>query len=113
MNANNFLFKAGQSKKSTLDKAYNKHINNILVSIDEEEEDRWETYSLIVQELINHGKGDYFKELKYRITDGENANKVILDIIERDAEGMNNFVWFFKRRIEEYLEEDFFRQFYI
>lgn len=113
MNANIFLFKAGQGKKSTLDKAYNKHINKLLTSLNEEEEDRWETYSLIVQELINQGKESYFKEIKYRITDGENTNEVILDIINREVDDVNDFIWFFKRRLEEYIEDDFFKRFYV
>ena len=45
MNANNFLFKASHGKRTTLDKAYYNHINYILGSLDEEQENRWETYN--------------------------------------------------------------------
>jgi hypothetical protein len=35
----------------------------------------------------------------------------MLDIIEREADTVDNVMWFFKRRIEEYLEEDYFKKF--
>jgi len=112
MEANNFLIKAGQCKTTTLDKAYSKHINNIIKTLDEEKEGRWETYNIIIKELIKEGKGDYFPEIKYRITDGEDPNKVILDIIERNVDEVNGLIWFFKKRIEEYIDDDFMRRFY-
>ena len=112
MEANNFLLKAGQGKKTALDKAYHKHISCILETLDEEKEGRWETYNLIIQELINQGKGDYFREIKYRLTDGEDPNTVILDIIERELDEVNGLIWFLKKRVEEYLEDDFIRRFY-
>ncbi len=112
MDANKFLFKASQGKNTTLDKAYYRHINNLIETLDEEKEARWETYNMIIQELINEGKSYYFNEIKYRLTDGEDPNSVILDIIERDEEGINGLIWFLKRRIEEYLEEDYLRKFY-
>jgi hypothetical protein len=112
MEANNFFIKAGQGKTTTLDKAYCKHISSIIETLDEEKEGRWETYNIIIQELINEGKGKYFDEIKYRLTDGENPNQVILDIIERDIDGVSGLIWFLKRRLEEYLEDDFFRRFY-
>ena len=112
MEANNFLFKAGQGKKTALDKAYYKHINTIISTLDEEKEGRWETYNIIIQELINGGKGDYFQEIKYRLTDGEDTNEVMLNIIERDVDEVNGLIWLLKRRIEEYLEDDYIRRFY-
>ena len=111
MEANNFFIKAGQGKKTTLDKAYSKHISTIIETLDEEKESRWETYNIIIQELINEGKGKDFEEIKYRITDGEDPNKVMLDIIERDIDSVNEIIWFLKRRIEEYLEDDYLRAF--
>ncbi len=111
MEANRIL-KASQGKKSALDKAYSKHISIILESLDEEKEGRWETYNIIIQELINEGKGDYFQEIKYRLTDGEDPNQVILDIINREVDEINGLIWFLKRRVEEYLEDDYIRRFY-
>ena len=112
MEANDFLIKAGHGKKTTLDKAYHKHIHSILQTLDEEKENRWETYNIIIQELINQGKDNYFEEIKYRLTDGEDPNHVMLDVIGREVDDMNGLIWLLKRRIEEYLEDDYLRRFY-
>jgi hypothetical protein len=63
--------------------------------------------------LVRQGKGNYLKEIKYRLSDGENPNEVILNIIERESENVDSLTWFFKRRVEEYLEDDYFRRFYL
>jgi hypothetical protein len=112
MEANDFLLKSNHGKKTILDREYVKHINKILTNIDEDEEARWETYNIVIQELINQGKGDYFQEIKYRLTDGENPNEVILDIIGRVIDEVDGLIWFLKRRIEEYLEDDYIKKFY-
>jgi hypothetical protein len=111
MGTNIFLLNPSHSKKSTLDKAYYNHINNILSTLNEEEEGRWEIYSVIIQQLVGQGKEDYFKEIKYRLTDGEDPNSVILDIINRESEDMDSLTWFFKKKIEEYVEDDYLKRF--
>ena len=113
MGTNHLFLQASKGRKTTLDKAYNRHISNILLNLNEEDEARWETYNLIIIELVKNGYQDYFDEVKYRLTDGENPNYVILDIIDRDLDGVDGLVWLLKRRIEEYIEEDFIRRFYI
>lgn len=112
MEANNFILKAGQEKSTTLDKAYSKHIIGILQTLDEEKEGRWETYNIIISELLRQGKGKYFQEIKYRLTDGEDPNEVMLDIINRDAEDIDDLLWVLKRRVDGYLEDDFIKRFY-
>lgn len=112
MEANNFILKAGQGKSTTLDKAYSKHINCILQTLDEEKEGRWETYNIIIEELLRQGKGKYFQEIKYRLTDGEDPNQVMLDIINRDVENVDGLLWFLKIKVDEYLEDDFIKRFY-
>ena len=112
MGANIFMLKTSQGKRTALDKAYNKHIKTVIETLDEEKEGRWETYNIIIQELINDGKGDYFQEIKYRLTDGEDPNHVMLDIINREVDEVNGLIWFLKRRVEEYLEDDYIRSFY-
>ena len=112
MRANNLLIKANQGKKTILDRAYTKHINSIFETLDEEKESRWETYNVIMEELINDGKGIYFEEIKYRLTDGENPNSVMLDIINREPDTNSGLLWFLKKRIEEYIEDDYLRRFY-
>ena len=106
MKAKRVNLRAGQGKQSVLDKAYNKHIKEVLDTVDDEIRERWETYQVIFEELVKEGKEDYFNEIKYRLTDGEDPNQVILDIIERDTDNLNGLLWFLKRRIEEYIEDD-------
>ena len=111
MERHNFLMKSKLNKRTVLDKAYNKHINTIIDNLDEENEARWETYNIAIQELI--GEGDYFDEIKYRLTDGENPNTVILDIVNRNIQDANSLTWILKKRIEDHLEEDYIKRFYL
>jgi len=113
MEAKNILFNYTNSKRTSLDKAYNKHMLSIMESLDEEKQARWETYNLIVEVLTESTNIDYIKEIKYRLTDGEDPNKVMLDIIERENDNIDGLAWFLKRRIEEYIDEDFFNRFFI
>jgi hypothetical protein len=113
MMGNNFyLLNPSHGKESTLDKAYHKYIEKLRLTLSEDDENRWEIYSIIMEQLISQGKYEYLTEIKYRITDGENPNQVILDIIERESDNVDNVTWFFKRRIEEFLDDDFFKRFY-
>lgn len=112
MESKNSLLTSCGNGRTILDKAYNKHILNVINSLDEEKNDRWETYNLIVSELSKNTEKDYLKEVKYRLTDGEDPNLVILDIIEREHELAGGLVWFLKKRVEEYVEEDFFKRFF-
>ena len=113
MEANDFKLRARRGKQTMLDKAYSKYINTVLDTIDEEQEMRWETYNLIIEELINDNFLDYFEELKYRITDGEEPSVVLLEIINREQDGVSGLVWSLKRRLEEYIDEDYFNRFLI
>jgi len=112
MGVNNFLVTTCQTKKSRLDKVYYEHINNLLSGLNEEEEIKWETYGLVIENLLNQGHKNVLKEVKYRMTDGENPNEIILDLIQRHSDTVDGMVWFLKRRIEEYLEEDFYKKFF-
>jgi hypothetical protein len=105
-------FQVNQGNKTNLDKAYRKHVTTLSTSFDEETETRWETYNMIIHSLIKNTKYDYITEIKYRLTDGENVNEIILDIINREVLDADGLVWLLKRRVEEYLEEDFFKRFY-
>lgn len=111
MNTKNILFKSGSNRRTNLDKAYNKHIINLFEELDDDKKARWETYNLIVEVLIESTKNDYITEIKYRITDGEDPNYVILDIINRESDVVDGLVWFLKKRIEEYIDEDYFNKF--
>ena len=113
METNDFILKASQRKNTNLDKAYNKLITEMLQTLNEEKEERWETYNLIVEELLRQNKGKYFEEIKYRLTDNEDPNAVMLEIIDRDEEdSVDGFLWFLRNRIVEYMEEDFIKRFH-
>ena len=107
----NLLLSPTKGKKSTLDKAYQQHVVNIIKTLSEEEEARWEIYSVIFQQLLNYGHTDIIKEIKYRLTDGENPNVVFLDVLDRDSDSFDSLTWFLKRRVEEYLDEDLMKRF--
>ena len=107
-----FIVKSGSGKNTNLDKAYSKLINSLLVEMDEEKEERWETYNLIIKELFETDNGMYFEEIKYRLTDGENPNHVILDIASRYHPNELSFLLtFLLKRVEEYSDEDYFKRF--
>ena len=111
MGANIFLDATCQTKKTRLDKIYQKHINCLFETLEEEDEIRWETYGLVVDQLMNQGHKNVLKEVKYRLTDNENPNSVMLDLIARYSDSMDGLVWLLKRRIEDYLEDDFYKRF--
>lgn len=108
-----FIVKNSCGKNTLLDKKYTKLLNNIILNSCEEEEIRWETYNLIIKELIKLNDCEYFQEIKYRFTDGENPNKVLIDVISRyNGDDLNHLILFLVKRVEEYAEEDFFKRFY-
>ena len=96
-------------KTPVLDKIYSRYINNISHNLSEEDEARWELYSIIIQELYNTNNDIFINEIKYRITDGETPNKVFLSVLQK----MNSEnLWFVKKRLEEFDDEDFFKMFF-
>lgn len=112
MRANKFILKASQGKNTRLDKAYQKLIIEIKGNLNEEQEERWEIYNLIIEELINTDRLEAFQEIKYRLTDNEDPNKVMLDIIERYEYDKDSIYPILKSKIEGYIEEDFFKRFH-
>jgi hypothetical protein len=112
MGFSNFLTSNKHKGFTKLDKIYYNHIGGLLKDFDEQEELRWDTYYLIIDNLTRQGYKSVLSELKYRITDGDNPNEVILDIIHRYSENIDGVVWLLKKRVEEYLEEDFYKKFF-
>lgn len=112
MGVNIFLNTTCQTKRTRLDKLYYEHVNCLLNDLNEEDEIKWETYGLIIDSLLNQGHNNVLKEIKYRMTDGENPNEIILDLIQRHSDTVDSMIWFLKRRVEEYLEDDFFKKFF-
>lgn len=108
----NNVIKDGSGRYSNLDKEYSKFLENTLNNIyDDAILYRWETYNLIMSELIELGENKLFDEIKYRFTDGENPNEVILDILNRTPNA-SGFLWLIRKRISEYIDEDFENEFY-
>lgn len=102
------LITKAKNKTPLLDKIYSRYINNISHNISEDDEARWEVYGIIIQELCDTNNDVFINEIKYRITDGENPNTVFLDILERQN---NESLWFVKKRLEEFDDEDFLKRF--
>ena len=106
-----FTIRDGSGTYSKLDKEYNNYINKTLRELDEDKGNRWDIYNLIMNELITLGLHTVFEEVKYRLTDGEEPNHIMLDVITREGK-LSELSWFLKNRIEEYIEEDFYNRFY-
>ena len=108
----NYVIKDGSGRYSNLDKEYSKFLETTLKDVqDDAILYRWETYNLIMSELLKLGKINLFNEIKYRFTDGEDPNKVMLEILER-VPNLSGFLWLIRKRIVEYIDEDFENQFY-
>jgi len=90
-----------------LDKLFNNLIRNNFSPSDE----RLEIYNFVTSELYKNKMFDYLSELKYRITDGENPNKVMLEIATRDDITQTIF-WPISRRLQDYWDEDLYSEFY-
>lgn len=108
-----FIVKTGSGKNTNLDKAYRKLISEVLNTNDEEKDERWEIYNLIIREFFVIDNGRYFQEIKYRFTDGEDPNEVLLDIISRYThEELSSLSSYLVQRLRDYIEDDFFKRFY-
>jgi hypothetical protein len=111
MEITNFILKTGAGKNTKLDKEYLLFINNVISKQNEQENERWETYNIILKEFLTIDE-NILKEFKYRVTDGDNPNEVILNTFDKYSnENLSALSWLLKRRIEEYLEEDFYKRF--
>ena len=80
----NTILNFGLKESKILNKTFNNLITKMLHQMDDSELSRLTTYDIILNEWIDEGKMTYLDELKYRVTDGENINQVLLDIIKND-----------------------------
>ena len=110
MQNTDFTIKLGCGKYTPLDKAYSRLIHDIIRKLDDSLEERWETYGLIMDELLEIGRGDVFEEIKYKLTDDEDPNEVFLETLDGLADRAS-ILWFLRRRIDDYIEEDFYSRF--
>lgn len=102
--------KSGHNK-NRLDEMFDRLIRETLKNIDEVDEERWETYDLILFELKRECNYEQYDEIKYRLTDGEAPTDVFYDIIMR-GDYSSSLIWLFKGRLEIYIEEDYYKRFH-
>lgn len=106
----NITIRASSGKFNNLDKDYSKFITHTMATVDAETNSRWETYSIIMDELLNINKIDCFEEAKYRLTDGEDPNLVMIDMVDRNK-NISGLLWFIRKRLQEYIDDDFYNRF--
>lgn len=106
-----FTIKCGSGTYTKLDKDYKNYIKKTVSFLDEEKKARWDIYNLFMNELIKLELKTIFDEVKYRLTDGEEPNKLILEVISREPK-LSELSWFLKNKIEIFIEEDFYEKFY-
>ena len=106
-----FTIRGGSGAYSNLDKEYSKFINKTLRELDDDKGNRWDIYNLIMNDLITLGLHTIFEEVKYRLTDGEEPNHIMLDVVTRE-DYTSELAWFLKNKIEGYIEDDYYSRFY-
>lgn len=113
MSKYNNIEKMRTGKSTMLNREYTKLVNNLSNNDDEENETRWEVYNVIIGEFFQLDGGRYVDEIKYRFTDGEDINNILSDIISRyGTDEISHFLWQMKKRLDDFIEEDFFKRFY-
>ena len=112
MKSFNHQIKGGFGRCLNLDKEYNRYLEKTLKKIqDDDMLHRWDVYNLIMEELIELNKLDLFDEVRYRITDDEDPNEVMMDVLNK-AEVLSGLLWLIKKRIKFFIDEDFENRFY-
>ena len=112
MKSFNHPIKGGFGRCLNLDKEYNRYLEKTINKIqDDDILYRWDIYNLIMEELIELDKLDLFDEVRYRITDDEDPNHVMIDVLDK-AEVLSGFLWLIKKRIKFFIDEDFENRFY-
>lgn len=104
----NYTIRLGVGKYNYLDKAYRDLIRKQINDSDSWAK-RWETYDMIINEIIIQCNEEIFEEIKYRVTDGENVNQVLLSIMNDDME-YNLTTRLLIRKINEYSDIDWLKE---
>jgi DNA-directed RNA polymerase subunit N (RpoN/RPB10) len=95
------------NKKGHLECAYQRFLNKELSRLDDDKKiERWEIYNMISNELVAHGYTTEWDEFKYRITDKENPNDVIIDIL--DGIERTSLLHTLYGMVEVFKDEDFY-----
>lgn len=98
-----------RTEKNHLNSAYMQFMRECVVRTKEEHISRWETFYDIITELEHLEHHAEVKEIKYRLTDGENPCEVMHDIIFRIEP--SPLLKTLALNVEDYLEEDEFSRF--
>jgi len=109
MSLNDFTIDNGYSYNSYLNTAY-RHFLLTIRGLSESEILRWENYSMIADELLSLELYNEFEELKYRLTDNENPNEVIIDILSKIE--VSTLLSCLRHNVYQYIEEDKYSRFY-
>tara|TARA_R110000772_G_scaffold17946_1_gene49756 strand:+ start:9770 stop:10105 length:336 start_codon:yes stop_codon:yes gene_type:complete len=106
-----YTIKNGHGSYSSLDKEYKRFIKDEINGLDDTDTNRWDIYNIIMDDLIELGLHNVFAEVKYRITDGEEPNAIMLEVLSR-KDYKSELSWFLKNRVKFYIEEDYYSSFF-
>ena len=110
MDNSRITIKVGSGSHNFLDKKYNNYLKQS-VNLNEKTVERWITYDVIINEIIQLGKINYFDEFKYRLTGGEDPNQILIEIINKDNE-TRTYLWHHLKRLKFFINDDLMRRFY-
>jgi len=110
MDIKNFIIGNGSPNKNKLDSDYKNFILNTINNCEDAQFERWENYNSVIDEIVKLGYNSEFEEIKYRITDGENPNEVLLSIFGRIE--LSPILMFYSKLLEDYLESDRYSKFF-
>lgn len=110
MDIKNFIIGNSSPNKNKLDSDYKNFILNTINNCDDTHVERWEIYNDIIDEIVKLDYNSEFEEIKYRITDGENPNEILLDIFNRIE--LSPILMFYSKQLEDYLESDKYSKFF-
>jgi|TARA_R110000744_G_scaffold100551_1_gene193993 hypothetical protein len=110
MDIKNFILGNCSPNKNKLNSDYKTFMLNTINNCTDEHVERWENYNDIIDEVVRLGYDAEFEEIKYRITDSENPNEVLLDVFERIE--LSPILMFHSRHLEDYLEIDKYSKFF-
>ena len=111
MKSSDFTIRDGFETHTYLDKEYNKFIYKTIRELSDSDENKWIIYKLILKDLVDLKLISFIKEFKYRLTDKEDPNLIMLDIIKRDKFESSMF-WYYQCKLDYFLEYEFSKQFY-
>jgi len=108
---NNYTIKVGSGKHTYLDKAYSQLIRHE-INNSEILANRWQTYEMVIKEILSLNDEGIFNLIKYRVTDGENIHKVLLDVMYNEIEPSlvtSSLI----NKVEEYYNIDWLKKYYL